>query len=80
MHESLTTQNSITSMNLNHSVAKDDFKVLKTQPPGCDALITWGLHIPCADTSNRREMYNLFQAVMQHMDRAYWLEYGSFLW
>ena len=80
VHVSLTTQNLITSMNLDHFVAKEDCQVLKTQPPGCDALIIWGLHIPSADTSIRRETYNLFQAVMQHKDRAYWLEYSSFLW
>lgn len=69
MHESLTTQKSITPMNLDHPVAKGHCKVSKLQPAGTDAPIMWGVNLPCTDMSKRQETYDLLQTEMQNMDK-----------
>ena len=53
LHESLMTQSSITQMNLQDPIGKGHCKVLKIQPPGYDALITFGICVPCTDMSKR---------------------------
>ena len=64
----LTTQNSVQLVNLDHPAAKGHCKCLKIQPPGSEALTIWGVYVPCTDMHTRKEVYNLLQAEMQTQD------------
>ena len=76
VHASLTTQNSVQLIHLDHPAAKGHCKCLKIQPPGSDALTIWGVYVPCTDMHTRKEVYNLLQTEMQTQDKIA-LEAGS---
>ena len=69
VHTSLTTQNSVQLVNLDHPTAKGHCKCLKIQPPGSEALTIWGVYVPCTDIHTRKEVYTLLHAEMQTQDR-----------
>ena len=69
MHTSLTTQNSVQHINLDHPTAKGHCKCLKLQPRGSEALTIWGVYVPCTDMHTRKKVYNLLQTEMQTQDR-----------
>ena len=58
VHASLTTQNSVQLINLDHPAAKGHCKCMKLQPSGSEALTIWGVYIPCTDMQTRKEVYN----------------------
>ena len=70
VHTSLTTQNSVQLIHLDHPAAKGHCKCLKIQPP------VWGVYVPCTDMHTRKEVYNLLQTEMQTQDKIA-LEAGS---
>ena len=69
VHTSLTTQNSVQLINLDHPAAKGHCKCLKIQPPGSEALTIWGVYVPYTDMHTRKQVYSLLQKEMQTQDR-----------
>ena len=69
VHTSLTTQNSMQLINLDHPAAKGHCKCLKIQPPGSEALTIWGVYVPCTSMHTRKEVYNLLHTEMQAQDK-----------
>lgn len=61
VHESLTTQHSVETIDLNDPAAKAHCKGIKLQPPGSDCLNIWGVYLPCDDVQKTRKIYELIK-------------------
>lgn len=65
VHETLTPQQSVETIDLNDPAAKAHCKGNKLQPPGSEILITWGVYLPCDDMPKRPKLYAMINHRVQ---------------
>ncbi len=65
IHKSLTTQQSVETIDLNDPAAKAHCKGIKLQPPGSDSVTIWGVYLPCDDMPKREKLYAMIKHRVQ---------------